>query len=266
MAIVTTFSNQAEYSKAIALLNDNNISHEVLSPQPGYAAIGIAAIVIDEQDRSVFGMPGAAMIATSGWVEFREPAHSVPITAPIRFENDVFGRTAVMVLQPCMADQTKLRAIVHISGDLTEVFPYMNAVRKDAFYNVNGPTFTFMDQYRMITLYARRIAMAKVDDIVDTWRVLESLRIMFNECWQNRTSIEPSCELRKKPAALEIYFRLPRTNCGQCGEKACMAFALKLWSGQISRFKCKPVFEGDCMHLKDALFEICSGLGVEKGD
>ena len=170
-----------------------------------------------------------------------------------------------MALQPCLADPDKLRAIAHISGDLAEVFPYMNAVRKDAYYNVEGPTFTFMDQYRMISLYPRRIAMAKVDDIVDIWRTLESLRRFSNECWQNRQSIEPSFELRKKPAALEIFIRLPRTDCGLCGEKTCIAFALRLWSGQISLFQCTPVFGGVYSHLKEPLFEICAGLGIEKG-
>ncbi len=62
----------------------------------------------------------------------------------------------------------------------------------DAFYNVDGPTFTLMDQYRMISLYASRIAMAKVDDMIDIWRTLESLRVFCNECWQNRQAIEPS--------------------------------------------------------------------------
>jgi len=161
-------------------------------------------------------------------------------------------------LQPCIADQSKLRAVARISGSLTDLFPYMNTVRKDAFYNKNGPTFTFMEQYRMITLDPSRIAMAKLDDIVDVWRVLESLRILFNRCRLDRASIEPSYESRKKPAALEIYFRLPRTNCGRCGEKACMAFALKLWSGLQSLANCKPIFEDEQVGLKDALFEICA--------
>ena len=52
--------------------------------------------------------------------------------------------------------------------------------------------------------------------------------------------------------------------CGECGEKACMAFALKLWSSQTALTKCKPVFGGTYAPLKDALVEICGGLGVEK--
>ncbi len=265
MTLITTFANQQEFIKAKAMLDNSAADYRLLSPQAGYAAVGVPAIVIEDQDRSLFGKPEAARIITAGWVEFRESSRVVPNVEPATYSNDIFGRTAIMVLQPCIADPDKLRAIAHISGNLTDVFPYMNAVRKDAFYNADGPTFTFMDQYRMISLYASRVAMAKVDDMVDIWRTLESLRVFCNECWQNRQAIEPSYELRKKPAALEIYVRLPRTNCGLCGEKTCIAFALRLWSGQISLFQCKPVFEGSYVHLKDPLFEICAGLGIEKG-
>ncbi len=265
MALVTTFPNQEEFTKARTILDKNTVSYRIISPHIGFAAVGISAIVIADQDRSIFGMPDATRIISAGWVDFREPIQPIPDAEPGMYSNDIFGRTAVMVLQPCIADPDKLRTIAHISGNLEEVFPYMNAMRKDAFYNVDGPTFTFMDQYRMISLYPRRIAMAKVDDIVDIWRTLESLRIFSNECWKNRDSIEPSFELRKKPAALEIFVRLPRTDCGLCGEKTCIAFALRLWSGQISLFQCKPVFDVSYSHLKEPLFEICAGLGIEKG-
>jgi ArsR family metal-binding transcriptional regulator len=265
VALITTFPNKEEYAKAKTILDNSAVSYRILSPQIGYAAVGVTALVIEERDRSLFGRTDAATIITSGWVEYKEPNHAVPDVPPVTYSDDIFGNAVIMVLQPCIADPDKLRAIAHISGNLTEVFPYMNAVRKDAFFNTDGPTFTCMDKYRMLSLYASRIAMAKVDDMVDIWRTLDSLRVFSNECWQNRNSIKPSFELRKKPAALEIFLRLPRTNCGICGEKTCLAFALRLWSGQISLFNCKQVFDGAYVHLREPLFEICAGLGIEKG-
>jgi ArsR family metal-binding transcriptional regulator len=68
--------------------------------------------------------------------------------------------------------------------------------------------------------------------------------------------------MRQKPPALEIFKRLPRISCGECGQKTCMAFALTLWSGNTTPSKCKPIFEGEFSHLKDAFLEICNGLGV----
>jgi ArsR family metal-binding transcriptional regulator len=265
MSVLTTFPRIAEFEKACRVADELRISYTVISPATGYTSVGTPAIVMEEADRGKFVGQDTLRFVTLGWVDYFPASISVPASQPPVFEDDRFGSVSVMVLQPCIADSKKLRAIMHLSGDLTEVFPYMNSVRRDAFYNINGPTFTFMEQYRMITLYPRRIAVAKVDDIIDLWRILESLRIGFNECWRDRAAITPSNELRKKPAALEIYLRLPKTNCGECGEKACMAFALKLWSGQVSLSNCKPAFEGTHTHLKEALFEICAGLGIEKG-
>ena len=264
MRLVTTFPNRAECEKAVGLLGSLSLPFTVLSPDPGYARVAVPAIVVDEGVRSRVVSQAARRFYCSGWVDYQPATRGVPDSRPPEFGPDVFGQVAIMVLQPCMADLTKIRAIAHIAGDLSGIFPYMNAVVQDAFYNPQEPTFTWRDGYRMITLYPRRIAVAKADEIVDLWRVLELLRVRFNTCWQHRGEITPSFTLRERPPALEIYYRLPRTNCGTCGETTCFAFAFKLWGGLTTLFKCAPVFSGDYRHLEGALLEICAGLGVRK--
>lgn len=266
MDLVTTFAAQSELEKTIALLDSASLPYTVIHPDPGYALVGIGAIVVTEEVRRELASKGPDKVFCAGWIDYYAAKKNVPQESPPEFADDVFGRTAVMVLQPSAADATKLRAVAHISGDLTDVFPFLNAISPDVFYNVNGQTFTITEALRIITLYPRRIAMAKADDVVDMWRVLEMLRIRFNECWQTKNEITPSLVLRKRPPAIEIYYRLPKKNCGQCGERMCMAFALKLWSGDQVITNCKPVFEGEYGRLKDPLMEICAGLGVSKPD
>lgn len=139
-------------------------------------------------------------------------------------------------------------------------------------YNPDGPTFTFMEGYRMVALYPQRISVAKADDVVDGWRALEMIRQRVNDVWARRVSITPSCERRQKPPALEIFKRLPGTNCRACGEPTCLAFAVKVHGGDASVRGCSPVFadlgdppkvDGEFAHLREALVEICRGLGVE---
>jgi ArsR family metal-binding transcriptional regulator len=262
MSIITTFPNIAEFEKAVRFGDDQKISYRVIHPGQAYALVGMPAIVIEENERDRFLGEGASRFSSSGWVDYHPSPVPVPSVAPPAFNEDKFGHAAIMVLRPCMADGKKLRITAHLSGDLTEVFPYMNAIDKHAFYNAKAHTFTIMDGQRFIALYQRRIGIAKTDDIIDTWRVLEWLRVRFNECWRDRAGIIPSDALRKRPPALEIYARLPKTNCGACGEGTCMAFAFRLWSGKGKIAECKPVFEGSEIRLKDALSEICGGLGV----
>ena len=161
-----------------------------------------------------------------------------------------------------MADLTKIRLIVHLSGNLAPVFPYLNTEMPQAMFCKEAGTFTYMDEYRLISLYAQRITLAKLDELVDAWRILEKIRCRVNETWQRRSAIEPCYELRKKPPALEIYKRLPGTNCRACGEKTCLAFALRLWNGEVKPSLCAPIFSGEHGHLKAPFQEICSSLGL----
>ncbi len=260
--LIGTFPQRSEFDKAQAGLDALGMRYEVISPDPGYARVGVPSLVLEEEVHKALYARHPNAFTGSGWVEYRPADISVPGEAPNGYQDDVFGHAAVMVLAPCVADTTKIRLIAHLSGDLSEVFPYMNAVMREASFNKNGPTLTFMDGYRMVSVYPRRIAVAKADEIVDAWRTLEAVRRRANEVWQRRGEIEPSYEIREKPPALEIYKRLPRTNCKTCGEQTCLAFAIRVYMGELPVGRCKPVFAGESGHLKDALVEICAGLGV----
>jgi len=263
--LITTFPRHEDFDKAKAVLDRMALRYQVISPDPGFAHVGAPAIVMTHEDRLALAARGDGEFACSGWVDYYPARANVPGDHPAEFEQDVFGRAFVMVLVPCVADTRKVRIIAHISGNLTDAFPYLNAERREGCYNANGPTFTFMDRYRMISMYARRIAIAKADDIVDAWRTLEAIRRRINDVWARRAQVEPSWELREKPPALEIFKRLPRTNCRACGELTCLAFAVKVWGGEAPLSHCRPVSTGEYPQLRDALIEICAGLGVEEG-
>ncbi|RJS72330.1 MAG: acetyl-CoA decarbonylase/synthase complex subunit gamma [Candidatus Syntrophoarchaeum sp. WYZ-LMO15] len=47
----------------------------------------------------------------------------------------------------------------------------------------------------------------------------------------------------KLSSPLEVYDYLPKTNCGECGEATCMAFAAKLIERQEKLEACKPILE-----------------------
>ena len=257
-----TFPRRGEFAKAKSGLDACGLPYEVVSPDPGFAKVGVPALVLDEDVHKALYARHPNGFTCSGWVEYRAASVVVPTDVPADDEEDVFGEAAVMVLASCVADMMRIRLIAHLSGDLGEVFPYMNAVMREASYNEAGPTFTFMEGYRMIAMYPRRIAVAKADEIVDGWRTLEAVRRRANEVWRRRGQIEPSYEMREKPPALEIFKRLPRTNCRACGEQTCLAFAIRVYMGELPVGRCLPVFDGEFGRLKDALVEICAGLGV----
>jgi len=259
---IAAFPTRGEFEKARAAFERRRLPFAVVSPDPGYRRVGAPALVADEEARREIVARDGETFTPAGWVEYRPATIVPPAEEPPAFGEDLFGEAAVVVLAPCVADPTKIRLIAHTSGDIAAAFPYMNAEMREASYNARGPTFTFMDGYRMISVYPRRIAVAKADEIVDGWRVLEMIRRRVNETWARRTEIAPSDEMRQKPPALEIFKRLPQTNCRACGDATCLAFAVRLWNGTGSPEECRPVFAGEFGRLREALLEICAGLGV----
>lgn len=262
MHVLTTFAAASEFERAESLLDGLGIPYEVVSPQPAYGRVGCSALVLAEQDRPTFLAGGGGDVLCAGWVDYRAPVRCVPGDAPRDFAEDLVGRVAIVLLAPCVADLTRLRLRAHISGDVAEAMPYLNAVMPQASYVANVPVLTFMDGHRMISLYRDRIAIAKVDDIVDAWASLERLRCLVNDAWARRTEIAPSSELRRRPSALEIYKRLPAANCGECGLPSCTAFAWAVWRGDADVHACRPVFAGERGNLREALVSVCVGLGL----
>jgi len=260
MDATTTFPRLSEWEKAKQRLDSLSLPYTATEAAPGYRHVGTVLLTTTATGRSAISEEPT--ITTSGWVDPSVYKIHLPLEEPEQFREPVFESAHIMVLAPCIADIARIRIIAHIHGDMTEVLPYLNAEMPGAFYNPNGPTLMFMDGYRMVVLYPHRISVAKADDVVDAWRTLEMIRLRVNRVWSRRSEIVPSNEMRRKPPALEIYKRLPGTNCRQCGEKTCMAFALRLWCGEVRPDDCLPIFEGEYGHLKEAFLEICMGLGM----
>ena len=262
MAVVTTFPRMDEFEKAKACLDARGLPYRVISPLPSYELVSAPGLVVEEDVKTALCRDDGQKFVCSGWVEFR-PA-DVPLPGePVRsYAEDIFGHCVIMVLAPCVADVTKIRLIAHLSKDIGAVFPYLNTAMPQCSFNAHASIVTFMEGYRMISMYAWRLTVAKADDLADAWRALEKIRCLVNDTWARRASISPTYELRKKPPALEIFKRLPGTNCRECGEPSCMAFAVKVWSGEAAPSLCSPVFTGANMRMKEPLLQICAGLGL----
>jgi ArsR family metal-binding transcriptional regulator len=56
---------------------------------------------------------------------------------------------------------------------------------------------------------------------------------------------------------------LPKTNCRECGELTCLAFAVKLLSFEQKLENCKPLFTVKHSDLKKVMMDIAIALGHE---
>jgi ArsR family metal-binding transcriptional regulator len=171
----------------------------------------------------------------------------------------------ITFVAPCMADDTRLRFIAQFDRDISEVMPYLNATVRGAVYTPNIPTLGFQQGHRMVTLYGTRLAVGKTDEIVDTWRTMALVKDLVNGTWIQRDNIEPCMEARSRPQPLEIYKRLPGTNCRECGEPTCMAFAARLARGEAALGECPHIYLAEYEEKRTALLTLFPALEAEEG-
>jgi ArsR family metal-binding transcriptional regulator len=182
----------------------------------------------------------------------------------INSSNGAFLETITLCyVAPCMADEKKIRLIGYFNRDITEVLPYLNAVIKGASYNKGASTLTYAKERRLINLYNIKVTIAKANDIIDAWVILDEVKKLVNNTYSRRDTIKPNYEEKVKVTALQIYGWLPKSNCKVCGEATCLAFACRLLLGKQKLSKCIPLStESKFTENKKIMQEMAEALGV----
>lgn len=177
----------------------------------------------------------------------------------------VLDNYRVAKVLPCIADETKIRAIVEFDDDIGEIMPYLNAVIPRGTYNHIERLLTFMEDGVMITLYPRQAAVAKARDEAHVHELMGRLSNLVNETYEKRGEIEPSYEQRQKLKAVDIYKLLPGAihgrYCRECGEATCLTFAAKLVAEELHITRCKLLLAEEFEEKRKALIEILRAAG-----
>ncbi len=164
---------------------------------------------------------------------------------------------------PCLADPEKIRVIAEVSGEIHEVFPYLNGVLKGCIYNHPALTLTIKKDGKLFTLHAHHITLAKIEDEKEALEILKWLQGLINETYENRNRIEPNFSKGAELKALDIYKLLPGTSCRKCGELTCLAFAVKLVGQEIEIKRCAPLFSEKYQEKRKVLLELLHAAGQD---
>lgn len=164
-------------------------------------------------------------------------------------------------VSPCFAEAGKIRVKAKLTEDITEIMPYLNRVIRTVSYNPHAPNLTLFREFRMITLLPKEILLVKAVNTTDARQVLAWLKDLINDTVERMDEIEPFYETRKRPHPLQLYQWLPGSNCGQCGEKTCLAFAARLFAGQQKLEHCAPLFTSEYSEQREVFLQLAAALG-----
>ena len=148
---------------------------------------------------------------------------------------------ALIQTLPCLAEPGKIVAVGQPSRSLAEVLPYMAALPDVIGYNPEASALTFRRPSGFLTLYADRVFITQVRDAEAGLELLASLVDAINATWAHRHELAPVNTARRAPRLLDVWSLLPRTNCRQCDEATCMAFAAAVLQRRRTPAECPPL-------------------------
>ncbi len=164
----------------------------------------------------------------------------------------------------CIGDPEKLRVIGKLDGKVDEEeLPLLARVLKGGF--VRSQNFvTFKRGLSIVTIYSDgHVGMTMVDSEEEALTILAEIEEKVRYVRENKDSIRAKFT-PMNVNVLEIYNLLPKLNCGKCGEKTCMAFALKLTTGSRELSECKPLMtEGKYIRQRETLISLLTSMGID---
>lgn len=163
---------------------------------------------------------------------------------------------------PCHPGEAEhITARVKLAEDISAVFPYLNAKLKGAIFDKAHNTLNFRFGGRGVTLYSKQMIITRLQDRKEADKVLGELKNLINRTYEHRDRIQPSERSRRVLTVFEIYKMLPRKNCGECGEPACMGFAAKLLEESRTIEACKPLFTEEYAVSREKLLRVLNDAG-----
>ncbi len=142
---------------------------------------------------------------------------------------------------PCLAEPGKIIVIGKPDRALDDVIPYLATLPGIISYNPETCTLTFRRRPGFLTLYSDKVYITQVRNSTEGLELLTALLDAINEVWEHRDELVAITTKKRAPGHLEIWELLPRTNCRQCGEATCLAFAVSLIQQTHELDECIPL-------------------------
>jgi len=151
----------------------------------------------------------------------------------------LIGEYQIQLVEPeCAPGIGQYGVQINLPGDISAVFPYLNAKMDNAWYDHEGKVLILREQNQAYAFRPNEIRVARVRDHPQAERISDELINEVNRVWQERDGITPRFTERKLPTVIDIYKLLPKMNCKLCGYTTCLAYAAELRTGQAQLVQC----------------------------
>ncbi|MDI6725041.1 MAG: (Fe-S)-binding protein [Methanobacterium sp.] len=171
---------------------------------------------------------------------------------------------SIKKILPCIATKGRIRLTMQLDskldGDVISILASKYSPGKISLIPRKN-ILTISDFERIITFYPDgKITMNNTRDQEEAIKIISRIMEKINESYLESQSGGPIGEdmsqKLSKIGPLAIYNCLPKTNCEECGEATCLAFAMKLLSGESTLEQCTPLSEAKNKGCVDSLRDL----------
>jgi ArsR family metal-binding transcriptional regulator len=142
---------------------------------------------------------------------------------------------------PCLAEPGRIIVIGKPAQTLGAVLPYLATLPGVIAWNPETPTLTFRRPHGFMTLYDDKVYITQIIDSAEGLELFAALKDTVNTVWEKRDELTAVMTRKRAPRHLDIWELLPRTNCRQCAEATCLAFAVGLLQNKRELAECLPL-------------------------
>ena len=167
---------------------------------------------------------------------------------------DEFRLTLVNI--ECMPTSTQFNAVIDLGVDIGELLPYLAAEIRGCTYIHGTGQLNYMEGGHIIALRPRQITVTALRDEAEARAVMQHLKSLINDVHRRQDTITPTLHKQARLDPLTVYRELPRTNCADCGEATCMAFAARVVNRELAAKRCTPLMQEEHQSNRERLWEL----------
>lgn len=205
----------------------------------------------------------AAGVSLSGILPYSQFKKQIPqADPPDPAWREAVGDLCITSIGPSVSDAVRFRAEVKPKRNLGELIPLIARLIRGGSYQPHLPALAFEEEHRLLVISPDRLVFSRTNDLLDFWIMLRSMIDLIFAAWERRSVLKPDKEPRQGVGAIEIFKRLPGTNCGGCGNANCMEFATRLFMKRGKVGECPVIAEPKWARNSESLKWLMSTIGV----
>jgi len=263
MAHLLFFSREEDFHAARNVLSSSQRYLEVIEAPRFCAGFVPPVILLSGHKNELRAELKRHDVAFCGLVQYlRRTTRQLDGGPPRSMWKEILGALTTESVRDSASDPTRLRIELRTKLNFSALIPLMAALVRGGAYTPQVPSLAIEEGHRLIAFFPDSVVISRCDDVYDFWFQLRCSVELICEAFEKKHFIEPVQEPRQGIGAIEIFRRLPATNCGKCGFATCMEFAVALFTQKTILELCTPLLEQDMNLRRESLLWLLQTVGL----